>query len=74
MSEHNIEAPQYDDIEPDGTVSDHLIETYYRPATGGYVDTDRRFVAIILDDGGTDIETRIPFDAFLAIAEEVARG
>lgn len=51
-------------IREDGTVEGYLVETYYRPCEG--IGNDAGFLRVQIDDGGTDIETRIPHSALIA--------
>ena len=62
----DISAPIHSDhVRENGTVENALgcIETYYRPCLGigrGGLD-DEQYVRVFIDDGATNIETRISF-------------
>lgn len=47
-------------VDREGIVDGYDFETYYRPAKGAHVDTDNAFLAVLMDDGGVDLETRLP--------------
>lgn len=51
-------------IRDDGTVEGYHVETYYRPCEG--IGNDDGFLRVEIDDGATNIETRIPHDALIA--------
>jgi hypothetical protein len=61
-------------VDDSGEVQDphQGVETYYRTTifiaanTGG-------FVSIIMDDGGTNLETRIPFGLWMACADAIRK-
>lgn len=57
-------------VRKDGTVEGCIVETYLAeiyalrfPAQYSYeVDHDNRFIAFQIDNGGTDLEARLPFE------------
>lgn len=53
----------YDDVDPEeGSIADCDVETYYRPPQQVCRDDDRRILCVLMDDGGVDLETRIPYE------------
>lgn len=55
-----------DHIRDDGTVDDRVVETYFRRADGLQL-AEPGYVRVFIDDGGTDIETRIPVASLEAL-------
>ncbi len=54
-----------DHINPDGTIDDTVVETYYAPCTGGKLEDG--YIRIFADNGGTDIETRVSFPSLIVL-------
>ena len=46
--------------EEDGTVEDRVVETYYCPLTA--VEDRKTFLCFIGDNGGIDVEIRVPVE------------
>lgn len=68
----NAESPIHsDNIDSNGVVTDAIIETFYTPIDSACLGDG--YVRIFADNGGTDIETRIPFGAIKLIAAEIDR-
>lgn len=50
-------------IDEDGIVEDQVVETYYCPILAITEDVDGRFLRVGGDNGGTNVEIRVPFEA-----------
>ena len=50
-----------DNLDDEGIVTDRMVETYYRPLEE--IAEGDGYLRVVVDDGGTDIETRIPYGA-----------
>jgi hypothetical protein len=61
-------------VDANGEVQDphQGVETYYRTTTFFAANTGG-FVSIIMDDGGTNLETRIPFELWMACADAIRK-
>lgn len=57
-------------IDKEGIVDGNFVETYYRVMTAARVDKENGFVAFVMDDGGVDLETRMPIEALVKFLKD----
>lgn len=60
-----------DNVDEDGIVEDVTVETYYRAAE--HIEVGDGYLRVFMDDGGTDIETRVPFEALRKLGWKQAK-
>jgi hypothetical protein len=65
-SRDEMRAALADGVREDGTVEGHYIETYQGVCKGVFTDHRRRCLLVLIDDGATDLETRVLFETLIA--------
>jgi hypothetical protein len=69
-------------VNKDGTVDGHVVETYlaviyalHFPDQYNYaLDFENKFVAFCIDNGGTDLEVRLPFELVASMKKWIDDG